>query len=280
MQMRGLIICAAIALAGVIPARATAQSCDNDTIPLAQVEQVYPTATLLPENLLRFYIYFSEPMAREGIWKSVVLLNASGDVVPGAFIENKFDLWSPDDRRLTVLFDPGRVKTGLVAHNDLGRALEAGKSYTLQIRASAETRRGCALGDAFNLRFDVNTADFEAPNLSNWQIQVPAAGSRHPLHVVMDGPLDHLSMAYRIRVHDSNKNPVRGSLSLGENEQSWVFTPQQNWAATPHQPVVDTTLEDIAGNRLTGLFDRPVVTDGLSEPGSEVETLSFTPRNN
>ncbi|CUH52071.1 hypothetical protein SAMN04488037_1133 [Shimia marina] len=244
------------------------------------MEQVYPTAEVLPENLLRFYIYFSEPMAREWIWKSVVLLDASGAVVPGAFIENKFDLWSPDDRRLTVLFDPGRVKTGLVAHNTLGRALEAGESYTLRVDVGAEARSGCAMSRAYSKTFGVVEADFAVPDLADWQIFAPSAGSKDTLRVVLDGPTDHLSLAYRIRVKDAQGNLVRGALRLGDEEREWLFTPTAPWAGTAYHLEVNTTLEDIAGNRLTGLFDRPLVTDGFSEPSGAVETLSFTPRPN
>ncbi len=278
--MRSLIVSAGVALAGFISASGIAHACEYGSSPTAKVEQVYPTVDILPENLLRFYIYFSESMAREGIWNSVVLLDADGEIVPGAFIENKFDLWSPDDRRLTVLFDPGRVKTGLVAHNTLGRALEAGKSYTLQVRASAETRNGCSIASDYSKSFDVADADFDAPDLAAWEIITPAAGSKNSLRVVLDGPTDHLSLAYRIRVKDAEGSSVRGTLRLGDQEREWVFTPQKPWAKAPHQLEVNTTLEDIAGNRLTGLFDRPVVKDGFSEPSSEVEILTFTPHLN
>jgi hypothetical protein len=280
MQMRSLIVSAGVALAGFMTASAIAQACESGKTPTAYVDQVYPTAEVLPENLLRFYIYFSEPMAREGIWKSVVLLDAHGAIVPGAFIENKFDLWSPDDRRLTVLFDPGRVKTGLVAHNTLGRALEAGESYTLRVDVGAETRSGCAMSRAYSKTFDVVEADFAVPDLADWRVFEPSAGSRDTLRVALDGPADHLSLAYRIRVKDTHGNLVRGALRLGDEEREWLFTPTAPWAGTAYHLEVNTTLEDIAGNRLTGLFDRPLVTDGFSEPGAAVETLTFTPQPN
>lgn len=278
--MRSLVVSAGIALAGFMSGSAVANACETGNSPVAIVEQVYPTADVLPENLLRFYIYFSEPMVREGIWDSVVLMDDDGEIVPGAFIENKFDLWSPDDKRLTVLFDPGRVKTGLVAHNTLGRALEPGKNYTLQVSTSAETRNGCHLATVYRKVFTVTESDFDAPDLAAWHILAPVAGTKESLRVTLDGLTDHLSMAYRIRVKDADGNPVRGALRLDDNEQAWVFTPQKPWAQTPHQLEVNTALEDIVGNRLTGLFDRPVVKDGFSEPASDVEALQFTPRLN
>lgn len=245
----------------------------------AGIDRVYPSADLLPENLLRFYVYFSQPMEREKIWDHIALLDGDGDVVPGAFIENRFDLWSPDDTRLTVLFDPGRVKTGLVAHDTMGRALEPGKAYTLQVRPTAKTRAGCAMTEGFEKPFHAVAADFDAPDLSAWQITAPAAGTRDPLTLHVNGAMDHISLAYRIRVADQNGVKLKGALRLGENEASWIFTPKTPWGTEAHQIEVNTTLEDIAGNRLTGLFDRPLDTAGYSEPTSDVGLLPFTPRS-
>lgn len=271
---------ASLWLAALFAASSAAQACEESVPGPAQVTQVYPNADVLPENLLRFYVYFSEPMAREGIWDSVVLLDENGKVVPGAFIENKFDLWSPDDKRLTVLFDPGRVKTGLVAHNTLGRALEPGKAYTLQIEGSAETRRGCTLTRSYEKTFVAAEADFEAPDLAKWQVQTPMADSSEPLLVTLNDPMDHVSLAYRVRVTDEAGARVGGSLRLGPDEQEWVFTPRLPWASADYRIEVDTTLEDIAGNRLTGLFDRPLDSDGYSQPGDKTESLTFKPRSN
>ncbi|NOD85959.1 MULTISPECIES: Ig-like domain-containing protein [unclassified Ruegeria] len=267
-------------LAALLAASSAAQACEESVPGPAGVTQVYPNADVLPENLLRFYVYFSEPMAREGIWDSVVLLDEDGKVVPGAFIENKFDLWSPDDRRLTVLFDPGRVKTGLVAHNKLGRALEPGKTYTLQVRNSAETRSGCTLTRSYKKTFVAAKADFEAPDLAKWQVQAPMADSTEPLLVTLNGPMDHVSLAYRVRVTDETGAKLGGSLRLGPDEREWIFTPRDPWANANYRIEVDTTLEDIAGNRLTGLFDRPLDSDGYSQPGQKTESLTFKPRNN
>lgn len=267
-------------LAALFAASSAAQACEEGAPGIAQVTQVYPSADVLPENLLRFYVYFSEPMARGGIWDSVVLLDETGEVVPGAFIENKFDLWSPDDRRLTVLFDPGRVKTGLVAHNTLGRALEPGKAYSLQVRSSAKTRSGCTLARSYKKPFVAAKADFEAPDLAKWQVQAPMADSTEPLLVKLNGPMDHVSLAYRVRITDDAGAKLGGSLRLGPDEQEWIFTPRDPWANANYRIEVDTTLEDIAGNRLTGLFDRPLDSDDYNQPEQETESLTFKARNN
>lgn len=52
----------------------------------AHVSAVYPTADRLPENLLRFYVYFSKPMQREDILSSVYLEDKEGKRLQGVFL--------------------------------------------------------------------------------------------------------------------------------------------------------------------------------------------------
>src|SRR6056297_3284815 len=79
--------------------------------PIDRRVEIYPTAGELPANLLRFFVYFPQPMDRSDILDHILLVDDAGSEVTGAFLENRYDLWSPDATRLTVLLDPGRVKT-------------------------------------------------------------------------------------------------------------------------------------------------------------------------
>lgn len=221
-----------------------------------QVSAVYPTADTLPENLLRFYIYFSEPMETENTLSHIHLKNEQGKKLKGVFLENKFSLWSPDRTRLTLLFDPGRVKTGLVAHNAYGRALTAGSTYHLSIDAAAINQLGCS--SEYIKSFTVAEADYDKPDLSDWVISSPNAETHEDLTINFKAPIDHVSLAYRIRVKDSNNKSVAGSIDLGTHEQQWIFSPAKSWQKdAQYKIVVDPVLEDIAGNRITGLFDQP-----------------------
>ena len=87
----------------------------------------------LPENLLRFYIYFSAPMSRGEAYRHIRLLDAAGKPVDTPFLELDEELWSRDGMRFTLLFDPGRIKRGLKPREELGPVLEAGKSYQLVV---------------------------------------------------------------------------------------------------------------------------------------------------
>lgn len=220
------------------------------------VSAVYPTADILPENLLRFYIYFNKPMKTEDTLDHVYLTDSSEKRLEGVFIENKFNLWSPDRTRLTLLFDPGRVKTGLVAHNTLGRALQAGETYHLVVDAAGLEQLDCT--STHTKKFKVEVADYEKPTVSNWTLSQPKYASKTPLTVDFPSPIDHTSLAFRIRVKTNKGEPVAGSISLANEERQWIFTPKRVWqTGESYALFVDPVLEDIAGNRPTGLFDQP-----------------------
>jgi hypothetical protein len=70
---------------------------------------VYPSAPVIPENLLKLYIEFSAPMARGEAWHHLRLRKDDGSAVDLPFLEIDQELWDAEGKRLTVLFDPGRI---------------------------------------------------------------------------------------------------------------------------------------------------------------------------
>ena len=241
------------------------------------VEDVYPTGRELPENLLRFYIYFSAPMGQDDILSAIDLLDSDGAPLGGVFLSNRFDLWSPDRRRLTLLMDPGRVKTGLAANVAMGRALVAGETYSLRVSAHAQDAKGCPLIAPHVVTFTASAADITSPNPANWTLDVPDAGTRTPMAVMLDDPVDHLSLAYRLRITDQTGDPVAGRIDLDDAETRWIFTPSVAWRSAPYNLNIDPRLEDLAGNRFDAVFDLDLGTDGQSMLASTSRTLSFTP---
>ena len=55
------------------------------------------------------------------------------------------ELWDPSQTRLTVLFDPARIKRGLVPNAQLGLPLRAGRRYRLEIDSAWPDAQGVAL---------------------------------------------------------------------------------------------------------------------------------------
>ena len=236
------------------------------------VDEIYPSGADVPENLLRFYIYFTGPMSEDEILPSLSLTRSDGSEVQGAFLSNRFELWSPDRTRLTLLLDPGRVKTGLAANAAFGRALRAGEDYRLTIARTAKDALGCTLANGFSHDFAAVRSDVEPPDPGLWAIDVPRVDTRDPLRLDLGSPHDHLSMAFRIQVlHEGTVIP--GHIRLAPSEAVWLFTPRNPWANEAYSIAIGQELEDLAGNRPGKLFDHPLGLD-LAPP---VLRLEFTP---
>lgn len=262
----GLIV--AMLLSGVTTALAACPA------PEAGRVDIYPTAKVLPENLLRVYVYYPRTMASSAGLPDVRLLDADGRPMDGVFLPTREDLWSRDRRRLTVLLDPGRVKTGLDASKALGRALRSGQSYTLQISGASLDAAGCVLGQNTTHEFQVGPPDLKAPDPSEWALIIPTVGSRDLLTVHLGSPHDHLSLAFRLRVFDAEGLLVPGQTGLTPDEDGWHFTPRAPWKAQTYSLAIEDSLEDLAGNRPGALFDRP--TRQALEPWPN--SLTFRPR--
>ncbi|MEM6566411.1 MAG: hypothetical protein AAF665_18300 [Pseudomonadota bacterium] len=235
--------------------------------------EIYPTGAVLPDNLLRMYIYFPREMSTHDSLEHIDVLNADGEPVEGVFLSPKYELWSPDHRRLTLLLDPGRVKTGLAAHDRLGRALIPGRDFTLIIMDTLVGADGCALGAQTTHAFSVGASDFDPPDPENWDLALPAAGTKEPLRIDLGSPHDHVSLAHGLRVVDQDGTLVPGALSLENEESVWVFHPGHAWNNAPYRLTVDSLFEDLAGNRPGALFDRPVV----EKPQDWANTIHFRP---
>jgi hypothetical protein len=48
---------------------------------------------------------------------------------------------------------------------------------------------------------------------------------------------------------------IAGSIEVAREETEWRFTPRQAWKAGGYRVVVQTTLEDLAGNHIGRAFD-------------------------
>lgn len=120
---------------GGTPIEATFDGPPRETTPSARVEHVYPSADVLPSNQLRLYIYFSAPMSRGEAAQHIHVLDENGKALQGThgvFLPGE-ELWDPGFRRLTMTFDPGRIKRGLTSNETIGPPIAEGKRYTLVI---------------------------------------------------------------------------------------------------------------------------------------------------
>jgi hypothetical protein len=222
---------------------------------LAKITAVYPSAEVLPENQLRFYVHFSAPMSRGEAYSHLKLLKEDGEPVDLPFLEIGEELWDTSGKRLTLLIDPGRIKRGLKPREEAGPVLESGHKYTLVITAGWRDESGQPLADDFVKKFAAGAPVERAIDPKEWKITPPAAGKREPLWVRFPQPLDHGLLQRTIQVHDAAGKRVPGEIRVPHQERSWFFSPEQPWTSGAYELVVDTTLEDLAGNRIGRAFE-------------------------
>lgn len=223
--------------------------------PTTVVTQVYPTADVLPENLLKFYVHFSAPMSRGHIYDYIRLLEESGKQVELPFLEIDEELWDDSMTRLTIFIDPGRIKRGVLPLEDVGPALETGKRYSLVIDSAWKDGAGRPLKQSFQKPFLVGAPDREPPDPSQWNVQLPASGTQDRLVVLFPEPMDNAVTRRAIHVTDASGGTVAGQVEIGDQERRWSFQPVGPWKRGPHQLVVLTTIEDLAGNNIGKPFD-------------------------
>ena len=251
------------------------ETAPRDRTPTTEVTQVYPTADLLPENQLKFYLHFSAPMSFGEAYRRVHLLDEKGEKIALPFLEIDQELWDPGRRRLTVFFDPGRVKSGLVPNVEEGPPLREGLGYTLLIDRDWLDAEGKRLKTEFRKAFRVGAPDREPPNLATWQLTPPEANSREPLRVMFPEPLDRALLDHLISVTTAERETVNGTITVSDRETLWQLTPQAPWAAGNYILEVGTVLEDLAGNSIGRPFEVDVFEKVEERVSQLTEQLRF-----
>lgn len=220
-----------------------------DRVAETRVVAVHPTAHRVPSNLLRIYIEFSTPMREDQARTRVRLLDDSGRVVQGAFLEMDQELWDPSHQRLTMLFDPGRVKRGIRSNLEMGAPLLEGHRYRLVVDSGWPDAKGAPLRAPFTHELLVGAFDGASPNPSKWVLTAPRNGTHDTLVVRFDEPLDHALAARAIGVVG-----VTGDARVLAGDTAWQFAPATPWPASASLRV-GLMLEDLAGNSVGRVFD-------------------------
>ena len=219
------------------------------------VTGIYPSADTIPANHLRWYLEFSAPMREGEAEQHVHLLDGRGNEVDNAFLIVSDELWDPARRRLTLLFDPGRVKQGVRQNLESGAPLVAGRNYRLSINSAWRDGRGAALREGFEKRFHVTEAVRTGMDPEQWSIQPPRVGTREPVTIDFGRALDR-ALAERLVVVMDGAEAVAGRVSLGAGERQWRLEPELGWPDRELEVRVSPILEDPAGNRVGENFDR------------------------
>jgi len=246
-----------------------------DLKPTTVVTAITPSAETWPENLLRFYIHFSAPMSRRGAIGFVSLVDDKGQTLSDVFLEVNANLWNDDDTRFTVLFDPGRVKRGILPNVKLGRAIRDRGRYTIVIDPAWRDARGQPLKEGYRREVRVGLP-IELPlTPADWQVSPPGAGTRDALTVTFPWALDHALLGNAIGVYGADDRPVSGAISTEANETRWIFRPDASWRPGPHQLRVLTLLEDPSGNQVGRAFEMQPGAAADPRPRPETVTIPF-----
>jgi hypothetical protein len=213
---------------------------------------ITPSPTVLPANALKFYLHFSQPMEQGVFLERITLQRQDGSLVHGAFRET--ELWSPDGKRLTLWLHPGRQKTGVNLNIDEGPVLRENQQHTLRIAANWRSTSGVALGKDVTFTLAAGAVDHSCPDPQRWRITAPKAGTRDPLTVIFDEPLDPAMLVSALKVK-RDEVQITGAVGVALDARTWSFTPAMEWTQGAGVLEIDPLLEDLAGNNLLGPFE-------------------------
>jgi hypothetical protein len=232
----------------------------------ARLTHVYPAATELPANVLRFYLEFDQPMPRGEVYKHVRLLNERGDKDPLPFLEIDDELWNADQTRVTLLVDPGRIKKEVKPRIDLGPVFEAGKKYTLVVVGKWPTLSGDPLGKDVTKAITATAAVDEALDPKAWKL-TPPRDRGGAMTIAFGRPMDRPLLARCLTVLKPDGEPLAGTGEPADRDRAWTFRPAAPWQPATYTLRVDPVLEDVCGNRV----GRPFEVDLLRPAPKEVK---------
>jgi hypothetical protein len=230
----------------------------------------------LPSNELRLYIYFSAPMSRGEAASRIHLLDKDGRELSAVFLPGQ-ELWDPGGQRLTMTFDPGRIKRGLTSNEKMGPPIVENRNYTLVIDRQWPDAGGIPLIEGYRKSFRGGPALRVPPDPKQWHLTSPAAGTRAPLVVDFGRPMNYPLLQRMLQVSGS-RGGVAGTIAVDRNESEWRFTPRDPWPAGMYRLIVDTALEDLAGNHIGQLFDIDVFERVTEHITTNTVTIPFAVR--
>jgi hypothetical protein len=208
------------------------------------VKSFQPSAPILPSNTLRFYVAFDRP-ARGLVHQSDIKLIDSKDTpVKNAFMDFGQELWSPDGKRLTVLFDPGKIKRGVEAPDSGLSPLKEGETYKVTVGKAKHVFR---VGPAVRKRIDP----------ASWVISTAVAPARI-VEIKFDRVMDPALLEDQLRVEDEEGRPVSGVMRVMGGGRGVRFLPSRPLKKGNYQIRISSILEDVAGNRVNEALDHAV----------------------
>lgn len=211
---------------------------------------IHPRTDIWSARTLRFHVAFDRPMDMDRAMRHVRLDRDDGDgfaTVSGAFVDLPDGLWTPDQRVITILLHPGRVKSGLAAHAALGRAIVCGRTHRIVVDAAMPDADGRPLGHPVEHHF---TGGPPAPAPLVPKVRRHGDG----FAVSFDRPADYLSALAHIALVDgrgavvpSHRDVLATTVALRSVDPDRL----EDGVAVR----IDPAPEDAEGNRTQSVFE-------------------------
>jgi hypothetical protein len=159
----------------------------------------------------------------------------------------------------------------------MGPPLVEGKRYTLVIDRDWRDARDVPMVEGFRKSFRGGPAERRTPDPGQWHVIAPKAGTMGTLTVDFPKPMNYVLLQRMLRVSNGRES-LAGRIEIERQETRWLFTPHEPWKAGNYRIVVDTRLEDLAGNRIGQPFDMDVFERVTEHLTSSTVTIPFTAR--
>ena len=228
-----------------------------------------PSQSLIPANTLRFYLTFTEPMARGQLRDQIRLIRRDGQTVPNPFLNLETELWDSEQKRLTLILDPGRIKQGVGPNTLAGAPLVDGERYRLVVSGEVQSAQGVALGQDLSVALRVGPAVRRAIDPNAWELTAPIAGTATPFAVTFDRIMDSGAVQRLLRLEGPDGRTIDGKLY--SDGGGWSLAPLTPWQEGQYRLVVDPELEDVAGNTIRAAFDAKAGTIGTKTKPTVME---------
>lgn len=220
---------------------------------------LYPQSDTVPENLLKMYFEFAQPMQQVGNALDFIrVTNETDGVETQPFLRLESELWNKERTLLTLWLDPGRIKTDLIPNRERGLPLTEGKSYSVAIDSSWKSIEGAPLKNGYAKKFHVGPRDDTQPNVNDWQLRMQDEDSGKSLYLDFKEPMDAFLAKETIRIYDMEDTRIHGQFKLLHKERVLRFVPDKEWSSPEIELRVESRLEDLAGNNLERRFDTPI----------------------
>lgn len=247
----------------------------DESVVAPEIISVYPTQDSVPENLLKIFIHFSQPMVEGQSLKHITLLKDSQDTLKGTFLDLQPELWNKESTVLTLWLDPGRIKRDLIPNKEMGAPLNAYEHYTLHISNQWKSKEGKSLPASYSKTFVTTTRDGESPSPNQWIITAPSSDTKQPLEINLKEPLDYSLLNDAIRLVDDQQNFVAGTIQLSQEERRFHFLPTKIWKPGHYTLLIEGRLEDLAGNNLNRPFDKDLKSKAKQKAFKEIFEKGF-----